>query len=257
MNSHFPRLFEPIRIGVKTARNRVMRLATTTNTGAEGVASARTVAFYRNVARGGSGTLITESMRVHPNGGRDGAMLAYRREIVPGLAQLADAVHAEGSLIVVQLNHGGRQHHSNSPPTLWGPSAIACPHSGGIPHEITRAEIAELVQGFAVSARHARESGMDGVEVHGAQGHLIQEFISPFSNRRGDEYGGSLNNRLRFVREILSAVRETIGPDLIVGYRMGVEEFAAGGITIDDSIEIAQRLAAFGVIDYLSLAQGT
>jgi len=257
VNPHFPRLFDPVRIGTKTARNRVMRLATTTNSGANGVASARTVAIYRAVARGGSGTLVTESMRVHPsNAGRDAAMLAFRKEIVPGLAQLAAAVHAENALLIVQLNHGGRQHHSNLVPNLWGPSGVACPHSGGIPHAMTRAEIAEVVQGFATAARHAREAGTDGVEIHGAQGHLIQEFVSPFSNRRGDEYGGSLENRLRFAREIIAAVREAVGPGSIVGYRMGVEEFTPGGITIDDSVEAAQQLVALNAIDYLSLAQG-
>jgi 2,4-dienoyl-CoA reductase-like NADH-dependent reductase (Old Yellow Enzyme family) len=257
MNPHFPRLFEPIRIGKKTSRNRVMRLATTTNSGANGVASERTIAIYRAVARGGSGMLVTESMRVHPsNGGRAAAMLAYRKEIVPGLAQLAGAAHAENALLIVQINHGGRQHHSNLIPNLWGPSAIACPHSGGIPHAMTREEIAEVVRGFATAARHAREAGTDGVEIHGAQGHLIQEFISPFSNQRSDEYGGSPENRLRFAREIIDAVRAAVGPDFIVGYRMGVEEFTAGGITIDDSIEIAQQLVALGEIDYLSLAQG-
>ena len=257
MNPHFPHLFEPVRIGVKTARNRVMRLATTTNSGANGVASERTIAIYRAVARGGCGSLVTESMRVHPsNGGRDAAMLAYRKEIVPGLAKLADVAHAEKALLIVQLNHGGRQYHSNLLPNLWAPSAVACPHSGGIPHAMTRAEIAEVVQGFATAARHAREAGADGVEIHGAQGHLIQEFVSPFSNRRSDEYGGSMDNRLRFAREIIAAVREATGPEFIVGYRMGVEEFTPGGITIDDSVEAARHLVALDAIDYLSLAQG-
>ncbi len=258
MNSPYPRLFEPIRICASVSRNRVMRLATTTNTGANGVASERTVAFYRALARGGTGVIVTESMRVHAsNAARDAAMLAYDPRIVPSLARLADAVHGEGSLLIAQLNHGGRQHHANLVPTLWAPSALACPHSGGIPHEMSRAEIASLVQGFVASARHAREAGMDGVEIHGAQGHLIQEFISPFSNRRSDEYGGSLENRLRFAREILSAVRDAMGPDVIVGYRMGVDEFEPGGLTTDDSVDIAHRLVELGVCDYLSLAQGT
>ena len=257
MNAHFPRLFEPLRIGAKLARNRVMRLATTTNTAENGLAHARTVALYRDIARGGTGIIVTESMRVHAsNAGRDAAMLCYRKDIVPGLQALAEAVHAEGALLIAQLNHGGRQHHANEIPTLWGPSAVACPHSGGVPHAMTKAEIAEVVAGFATAALNAKQGGLDGVEIHGAQGHLIQQFVSPFSNARDDDYGGSLENRLRFVKEIIAAVRAQVGKDFIIGYRMGVDEFTPGGITVEDSKLAAIELAALGSIDYLSLAQG-
>lgn len=257
MNPYFPRLFEPIRIGKHEARNRIMRLATTTNTGEDGVASERTVALYRRVALGGAGIIVTESMRVHSsNAGRDHAMLLYRKEIVPSLERVAGAVRAEGALLIAQLNHGGRQHHANEIPTLWAPSAVACPHSGGVPHEMSKAEIAEVVKGFAAAALHAKQAGCDGVEIHGAQGHLIQEFISPFSNKRQDEYGGSLDNRLRFAREIIASVRDRVGSDFIIGYRMGVDEFTPGGITVEDSKDAARRLASLESIAYLSLAQG-
>lgn len=257
MNLYFPRLFESIRIGKREARNRIMRLATTTNTGEDGAATERTVALYRRIARGGAGIIVTESMRVHSsNAGRDHAMLLYREETVPSLERVAEAVRAEGALLIAQLNHGGRQHHANEIPTLWAPSAVACPHSGGVPHEMSKSEIADVVAGFAIAALHAKQAGCDGVEIHGAQGHLIQEFVSPFSNKRQDEYGGSLDNRLRFAREIISAVREKVGGDVVVGYRMGVEEFTPGGITIEESKVAARRLAAIGSIDYLSLAQG-
>ena len=257
MNAHYPRLFEPIRIGAKVARNRVMRLATTTNTAESGLVHARTVAFYRDIARGGAGIIVTESMRVHAsNAGRDAAMLCYRKEIVPGLQALAEAVRAGGALLIAQLNHGGRQHHASEIPTLWAPSAIACPHSGGVPHAMTKAEIADVVAGFATAALNAKLAGLDGVEIHGAQGHLIQQFVSPFSNQRDDEYGGTLENRLRFVKEIIAAVRAQVGKDFIVGYRMGVDEFTPGGITVEDSKQAAIQLAALGSVDYLSLAQG-
>jgi 2,4-dienoyl-CoA reductase-like NADH-dependent reductase (Old Yellow Enzyme family) len=257
MNAYFPRLFEPIRIGTRESRNRVMRLATVTNTGENGVVSPRTVAHSLDIACGGTGIIVTEAMRVHPsNAGGEAAILLYREEIVPSLRALSDAMHAEGALLVAQLNHGGRQHHAHDIPTLWAPSAIACPQSGGVPHAMTRAEIAEVVAGFATAAGHAKSGGCDGVEIHGAQGHLIQQFVSPFSNRRDDEYGGSLENRLRFAKEIIAAVRARVGKDFIVGYRMGVDEFTPGGITVDDSKRAATQLAALGSVDYLSLAQG-
>ena len=257
MNDHFPKLFEPIRIGSRQARNRVMRLATVTNTGANGVATKHTVAHYRTLARGGTGIIVTEALRVHAsNAGRTAAMLLYREETIPSLRELCDAVHEEGALIIAQLNHGGRQHHAHEIPTVWGPSAVACPQSGGVPHVMSKNEIADVVAGFAKAARNAQRAGFDGVEVHGAQGHLVQQFMSGFSNQRDDEYGGSLDNRLRFAREILLAVRAEVGSEFIVGYRMGVEEFTPGGVTLEESKAGAVQLTSAVKIDYLSLAQG-
>ena len=258
MPSSFPHLFEPIRIGSQESRNRIMRLATSTNTGKMGVATDYTVAIYRRLARGGTGVIVTEGMRVHPSntGRNDHVMKLYRKEIVPSLGQVAQAVHAEGALLIAQVNHGGRQHHGPKTPTLWAPSAIACPHSGGVPHQMSKAEIAEVVAGFATAALHAQQAGCDGVEIHGAQGHLIQEFVSSFSNQREDEYGGNLENRLRLTREIISSVREKVGADFIVGYRMGYEEFTPGGITVEESKQTTLQLLKLGMIDYLSLSQG-
>src|SRR3990172_5502017 len=182
MASPFPHLFQPIRIGSKQSRNRVMRLATNTNTTEGGMVSDRTVAFYRRVARGGTGIIVSEGTRVHPSStAHVHIMPLYRKEVVPGLERVAQAVHAEGALLIAQLSHGGRQHHGNHTPTMWAPSAVACPASGGIPHQMSKAEIAEVAAGFATAALHARQAGCDGVEIHGAIGHLIQEFVSAFS----------------------------------------------------------------------------
>ena len=259
MSPPFPHLFQPIRIGSKQSRNRIMRLATSTNTGENGIATDRTIACYGSIARGGTGIIVTEGMRAHSSSAasRVRGFLLFRKEIVPSLARLADAVHAEGALLIAQANEGGRQHQgANIPAIMWGPSAIACPHSGGIPHEMSKAEIAEVVVGFATAALHAKQAGCDGVEIHGAQGHLIQEFVSAFSNQREDEYGGNLENRLRFTREIISSVREKVGADFIVGYRMGYEEFTPGGITVEESKLVTAQLLKLGMLDYLSLAQG-
>jgi len=257
MSTPFPRLFEPIQLGPRCAPNRIMRLATVTNLAEQNQVGDRMFAHYREVARGGAGTLVTEALRVHwSDGRRPSALLMYEPAVVPGLRRLADAVHAEGALLIAQLNHGGRQHFSRRLPTLWAPSAIACPRSGGVPHEMTPAEIEEMIDGFARSATHAQEGGLDGVEIHGAQGHLIGQFVSPYSNGRTDDWGGSLDNRLRFPREIICRVRERVGRDFVVGYRLGVEEFTPGGISIEDSQEVAGALVAGGLVDYLSLSQG-
>ena len=257
MSASFPHLFSPVKLGPRRAPNRVMRLATTTNLGEQGRISDRMVAFYRRLAQAQVGSLVTESLRVHGSGRARGTTInIFAPEIVPSLRKLAEAVHEEGSLLIAQLNHGGRQHHAHAIPPLWGPSPIACPHSGGVPHEMTLAEVEEVIDAFVRSAVNARDAGVDGVEIHGAQGHLIQQFVSPFSNQRTDEYGGSFENRLRFPREIVQRVRQAVGKDFVVGYRLGVEEFAPGGITLEDSKRITRQLAALGAIDYLSLSQG-
>ena len=257
MSSHYPLLFSPIRLGPRQARNRVMRLATTCNLAERGQVGDRMLAFYRGIAAGGAGTIVTEALRVHPSARGGGSSIAmFSPDVVPGLRRLAEVVQTEGALLIAQLNHGGRQHHAHQIPTLWAPSDIACPHSGGVPHEMSGDEVRELIAGFVRAAVHAREAGLDGVEIHGAQGHLIQEFISPFSNQRNDEYGGSFENRLRFAREIIRGVREAVGRDFVIGFRQGVEEFTPGGLTLEDSKRVARELAADGLVDYLSLSQG-
>lgn len=257
MTLTFAHLFKPIRIGEREARNRIMRLATLTNTIQNGKVTEHTLALYRRVARGGSGVVVTEGMRIHRSStGHGHSLQLYVEGTLDSVRQLAKTVQDEGALLIAQLNHNGRQHHGTGSPTLWAPSAIACPRSGGMPHAMTREEIAELVEGFAEGAARAREGGCDGVELHGAQGHLIMQFVSPYSNRREDEYGGSMENRLRFPLEILTRVREKAGDDFIVGYRMGVEEFTAGGLGIADTVRMTPALLAPGAIDYLSLTQG-
>ncbi|MDX2155432.1 MAG: FAD-dependent oxidoreductase [Hyphomicrobiaceae bacterium] len=258
MNGPFPHLFEPLRLGRAQARNRIMRVATTANLADRNHVGPRLLEFYRTLAKGGSGTIVTEALRANaddPFG--PGALVVFDRRGIDGLRQLSDVCHAEGALLIGQLNMGGRQHlASRVVPYMIAPSAIACPRSGGVPHELSLREVREVIETYVTCAVHCIEGGMDGVEIHGAQGHLIQQFMSPFSNRRTDEFGGSLENRLRFPREILEGVRRRIGPRPIVGFRLGVEEFTDGGLGIDDTVEIGRRLCADGLVDYLSLAQG-
>jgi len=219
----------------------------------------RAIATYRRVARGGVGVLVTEGMRVHSTTAESRArgFLLFRKEIVPSLARMAQAVHDEGSLLIAQANHGGRQHQgANIPAIMWAPSAIACPHSGGVPHEMSKAEIADVGAGYVTAALNAQQAGCDGIEVHAAQGHLLMEFISPFSNQRTDEYGGSLENRMRFAVEIISTIREKAGPDFVIGLRLGMHEFTPGGIDVESSRLAVQHLLKLKAVDYFSLSQG-
>jgi 2,4-dienoyl-CoA reductase-like NADH-dependent reductase (Old Yellow Enzyme family) len=257
LTTAFPHLFEPVRIGRREAKNRIMRVATTCNLAAQSRVTDRQIEFYRTVARGGVGSIVSEAFRASPEGPAPLSLLAFDRGMVPGLRKLAAAIHEHDVVFIAQLAHGGRQHLARRvPPALVGPSPVACPRSGGVPHELTIGEIEQIIEFFAMSALHCIEGDCDGVEIHSAQGHLVQQFLSPFSNRRDDRYGGSFENRLRFAREVIAAVRRRVGQTPIVGLRFGVEEFTEGGLTIEDTAQIAAALNADGVLDYLSLAQG-
>ena len=258
MTAAFPHLFAPIRLGRRQAKNRIMRVATTANLADQNRVGPRLLEFYRTLAKGGAGTIVTEALRAQENDPfGPGALVVFDRRGIDGLRRLSDVCHAEGALLIGQLNMGGRQHlASRVVPFTIAPSAIACPRSGGVPHELSGREVREIIETYVMCAMHCIEGGMDGVEIHGAQGHLIQQFMSPFSNRRTDDYGGSFEKRLRFPREILEGVRQRVGPRPIIGFRLGVEEFTDGGLTIEDTLEIGRQLCADGMVDYLSLAQG-
>lgn len=255
--SPFPSLFSPIALGRIGSRNRVMRVATTANLAEGGRVGERMLAFYRGVAEGGAGVIVSEAVRLHPlEGVVPNALPLFDPGVVPGLRRISDALHEQGALFLVQLNHGGRQHLARRVGTLISATDIPCPRSGGTPHALSTREVEEMVEYYVAAAVNARDAEADGVEIHGAQGHLIGQFVSPFSNTRDDRYGGSFENRLRFGLEIMQGVRRRLGDSVVVGYRLGVEEFTRGGVTIDDACEIAAYYARSGLIDYVSLSQG-
>jgi 2,4-dienoyl-CoA reductase-like NADH-dependent reductase (Old Yellow Enzyme family) len=256
--SSFPHLFSHLSIGKQTAKNRVVRSATTTSLAEKNDVSERLLAHYRSLAKGGAGIIVTESLRPHPAlVARASNVRVFDPRIIPGLTRWAEFVHAEGALLFGQLQHGGRQHTATAVPArLIGPSAIACPRSGGVPHAMTDAEIRDYIAHNVVSAKNLVNAGFDGVEIHGAQGHLVQQFLSPFSNRRKDEWGGSWERRKQFPQRMLEDIRAAVPPSFVVGYRIGIEEFTEGGWTLDMSIQLLREFTADGLIDYASLSQG-
>lgn len=231
-DSRFPTLFSPIGLGALMSKNRIMRVATTSNLAEQGRVGERMLAFYRTVAEGGAGVVVSEATRLHPlEGVVPHALPLFDPGVIAGLRRISDAIHEQGALFIVQLNQGGRQHLGRRVGTLVAPSEIACPRSGGTPHSLSTREVGEMVEFFVSAAVNSRDAQADGVEIHGAQGHLIGQFVSPFSNQRDDRYGGSLENRMRFALEIISGARRRLGDQAVIGYRMGVEEFTAGGVT--------------------------
>lgn len=249
-------LFSPLSIAGIEAKNRVIRAATSTNLAEDNRVGERLLAHYREVARGGVGTVVTEAMRFHPSTVTSPNSVALIDDgAIPGIEKLAEVVHEADALIIGQINHSGRQHTDTKiPGGLVGPSSIACPRSGGVPHELTLPEIQAFLEHARTASRLLAAGGFDGIEVHCAQGHLLQQFLSPFSNWRDDRYGGSAEARMRFPREMVETVRSNFGG--IVGLRLGIEEFTEGGLTIEMAIEFASALVDAGLIDYLSLSQG-
>lgn len=257
----FPRLLSPLRIGPRTTRNRVLVTAHEPRLAESFQAGARYIAYQRARARGGAGLQVSGATPVHPSGlggaGSD-ALALVDDSVVPALARLAEAIHGEGGLFLVQLAHYGPTAESAEPgKPIWGPSAVASELTREAPHVMTTREIAEVVAGFGAAARRVRDAGLDGCEILAAFGLLIAAFLSPYSNKRTDAYGGSFDKRLRFCLEVVDAVREGAGPDLVVGIRIPGDEMVEGGLDPATMTEVARRLEATARLDYLNVAAGT
>ncbi|HNS53053.1 MAG TPA: NADH:flavin oxidoreductase [Anaerolineae bacterium] len=252
MTAHRRDLFSTAKIGSLELKNRLVRSATAESLATEpaGEATPALAALYRDLARGGVGLIITGHAYVSPKGKAHPAMLgAYSDELVPGLQTLADAAHAEGGKIALQINHGGRQCSQLSVAQPMAPSAVPSP-SGRIPLEMSHADIVEAVEAFAAAARRAKEAGFDAVQLHGAHGYLVSQFLSPHTNRRSDAWGGDLERRLAFLAAVCEAVRGQVGRDYPLFIKLGVAdnlEDVPDGLTPEDGARIAGRLAGLGL----------
>jgi 2,4-dienoyl-CoA reductase-like NADH-dependent reductase (Old Yellow Enzyme family)/thioredoxin reductase len=257
----FPLLLSPLRVGPKTLRNRVLVTAHEPRLAERFQAGERYIAYQRARARGGAGLQVSGATPVHESGiggaGGDGLLLT-EDAFVPALARLAEAVRAEGGAFLMQLAHyGGTGEGAEPGRPLWGPSPVASELSRMVPHVMTTREIAEVVKGFGHAARRVRLAGLDGCEILAAFGLLVAAFLSPYSNKRTDAYGGSFDKRLRFGLEVVDAVREGAGAGLIVGLRIPGDEMVEGGLDLPAMTEVARRLEATGKVDYLNVAAGT
>ena len=256
----FPNLLSPIQIGPKLIRNRVLVTAHVPGLESGGLVTDDYIAYQRGRARGGAGMQISGSAAVHRTGsvGHGRSLDNTKPEIVEGYRRLADAIHAEGGTFLIQLGHAAATvNDQDVGRPLLAPSAVQSTLVRETPRVMSRSDIDEMVEAYATAAARVREGGLDGVEILGAFGFLLAAFMSPLTNRREDEYGGSLENRLRFPLKVIAAVREAAGPNQIVGLRMPGDERVSGGLGPDDLQEIAERLAATGQLDYLNVIVGT
>jgi len=250
-------LFEPGNIGTLTLPNRLIRSATAERLAdADGRPKPRLEALYQELARGGVGLIITGHMYVHPSGKAHPEMTGiHSDEMIPGLAELADAVHREGGRVAVQINHGGMQCSRETVSETIAPSAVNAPFLTMPAREMTTDEIALLIQAYGQAARRAREAGFDGVQIHGAHGYLIGQFLSPFVNRRTDAWGGNLEGRMRFLRAVCQAVREQVGPDYPVFIKLGMMDGVKGGLTPEQGVRVVAALEEIG-LDAVEISGG-
>ena len=258
----YPNLFSPLEIGGVTLRNRVVQSAHGKYFTASGIDTARTAAYQVERARGGAGLLITDNRMVHPSSVAAFSRISpsqWQDEQVEVDRAVVSDVHTHGAAIVAQLSHYGNKGASDGSDdlrVLWGPSAVRAPAFNETPKAMEREDIAEAIEAFALAARNARDAGFDGVEIHFAHGYLFHQFLSPLFNLRDDEYGGSLEQRLRFPLEVMRAVGELRSPSFVVGARVSMDDYASGGLGLRDGVRVAQNLNDEELIDYLNVTAG-
>ncbi len=254
----FEHLFTPLDLGPFTIRNRIVMPALGTNFATrDGEVTPRLIDHYGARAQGGAGMIIVEGSAAHYSGRGFQFMLSIDRDdLVPGLTQLAEAIHLGGAHALIQLHHGGRNTNSRiSGVQPIAPSAARSPVGGETPRAMTGAEIQDMVEHFADAAMRAKKAGFDGVEIHGAHEYLVSQFMSPYSNFRHDRYGGSAKKRIRFALEIVRRVREEVGPNFLISFRISGDEYVPKGMKVKDSIFAARELVNAGV-DVIGVSGG-
>jgi 2,4-dienoyl-CoA reductase-like NADH-dependent reductase (Old Yellow Enzyme family) len=251
-------LGDEVRIGPRVMRNRTMQVAVNTGFAGDHHVGEQLRAFYRRRSLGGVGAIVSGLSPVHPSSVYKSSVMKNTDDAdLPDLERFAQAVAEGGALSLMQLVHNGSQMVPGpGGPQPVSPSGVPTPGLGQTSTALSTDAIRELIQAFAQAALRARDAGLDGVEVHGAHGFLIHQFLSPLTNLRTDAYGGSRSARMRFAIEVLQAVRDKVGTDIVVGFRMVADEFASGGITEADALETATRLVELGLVDYLSVSAG-
>lgn len=250
-------LFDKTWIGKLDLRNRLVRSATAEMMADEaGRPLPQLAELYRNLARGGVGLIITGHMYVHPSGKAHPGMTGISSDdLIPDLRALADAVHAEGGAIAVQINHAGRQSRGGLVVDPIAPSTYVAkpPRSGA--REMTVNEIKMLIDAYAQAAWRAKEAGFNAVQIHAAHGYLVSQFLSPIANQRTDEWGGSLENRTRFLKGIVAAVRRQVGHEFPLLAKLGIRDESEDGLSLEDGVAIVGKLREWG-LDAVEISGG-
>lgn len=245
-----PHLFSELDVAGVTMKNRIVMPPLANNMANEdGSVNDRLIEHYLARAKAEIGMIVVEHSYVCPTGKLTAKQLGIHNDtMIEGLRNLVDTVHKAGGKIGIQITHAGSATTSEvigEQPV--GPSPILHPRGKGVPRELSAAELVRLAKEFATAAHRAKAAGFDMVEIHGAHGYLLSQFLSPLTNQRSDQYGGSLENRLRFPLEVVRAVRQAVGNKYAVWYRLGADDRMPGGTTLEHGLYAAQELEQAGV----------
>ncbi|PPK48723.1 FAD-dependent oxidoreductase [Clostridium algidicarnis] len=258
---NYENLFSKGKIGKLEIKNRIVMPAMGTSLATStGEASDEMIRFYEERAKGGAGLIITEITRVdnETGVGTPNQLCANNLNQIPRLEKLSRAVHRYDSKIFLQLHHPGRQSHSNliDGRQIVAPSAVTSSAIGELPREMTTEEVEAMVKKFVTGAKIAQMGGIDGVELHGAHGYLLGQFLSPLTNLRTDKYGGDLMGRMRILTEIIMGIKSVCGPSFPISVRIDGDEFVDGGFKLDEAIKASKYLESIGV-DAINVSAGT
>lgn len=259
MSEPFRHLFQPLKLRHVTLKNRIVFGAHTANMSEAGLPGERHRAYYEERALGGAAMIVVEPVPVHRTAVLTRGNFKHSTdEIIPHFRKVTDAVHRHGTVICHQLYHVG-QHgdFDNSYEPNWSPSGLPSFHDSDGSHAMREAEIEEIIAGFVEAARRARESGFDGVELFAAYHALIDQFWTPFSNRREDRWGGSLENRCRFSSEIMRRIRMMAGDDFIIGLAVNMEPSVKASLSMEQLQEIIAWHDDRALMDYVTCGTGS
>lgn len=254
------KLFTQGKIGPMTLKNRIFMTAMGVNLAeANGDVNDDLIAYYEARAKGGTGLIITEITQVDPvyGVGLPNQMGAYDLRHIAKIGRLADAVHKYDTKILVQLHHPGRETTGSliGGRQIVAPSAVMCKVTKEMPRALTTEECEGLAKAFIKGAVISQKAGADGVELHAAHGYLLDQFLSPYTNQRTDKYGGSFDNRLRIMKEIITGIKAMCGPEFAITVRLSADEFVEGGLHLEDSVKIARVLESIGA-DAINVSSG-
>lgn len=257
----YEKLFEKGKIGKLTIKNRIVMTPMGTGfAAASGEASEEITRYYEERAKGGVGLIISEVCRIDELSGvaQPCQLSATDMSVIPSFTRMVDRVHAYDTKMFMQLHHPGNEAY---PITLHGnpviaPSPVICKTVGAMPKEMTTSEVEEMVKKYVKGAFIAKTAGFDGVEIHAAHGYLVNQFLSPHTNKRTDKYGGDFFNRMRFLTEIIVSIRFACGADFPISVRMDGNEFLEDGLTEEECLHIARYLESLGIA-CLNISCGT
>jgi len=255
----YPHLFQPIQLRHKTLKHRLNFGAHTANMSIDGLPGDQHLGYYRERARGGAAMIVIEPAPVHKAGKLTrGNFRAEDDAVIPGFRRITDACHEHGTVMIHQMYHvGAHGDWDNSFEAAWSPSGLPSMHDSDGSHRMSESEIAELVECFGQAARRDREAGFDGSEIMAAYNALLEQFWSPYNNRRTDRYGGSFENRMRFSTEVLTRMRQLAGEDFILGMAISVDITRPEILSIADHQQILAWHDERGLYDYVSCGTGS